>query len=135
LSLLNHYQAVRNLIPTGDGFTVYYGRVPKSPAYPYAVVWGDLGRAGGDSLGDAVDQMDLRPRVTYVATGFEQLLFVADRVRAALNRATPVVAGWSPSRLRQQALVPSTTDYDVTFTDGSHPVYAVDEYPFTSDKN
>ncbi|WDF34546.1 hypothetical protein PTW37_06510 [Arthrobacter agilis] len=132
---MQHYQAVRNLIPADPTFAVYFGRVPSKPTYPYVVVWGDLGREGGDSLGDAVDQLDLRPRVTYVATGFEQLMFVADRVRAALNRRAPVVAGWTPSKLRQQALAASTTDYDVTFTDGSHPVYAVDEYPFTSDKN
>lgn len=135
MSILAHYEGVRKLIPDDPTFTVYPGTVPKEPSYPYVVVWGDLGEEGGESLGDRVDQLDLRPRLTYAGLGFEQVLFVADRIRAALNRAVPTVEGWSPSKLRQQALVPVTTDYDVTFPDGAHPVYAVDEYPFTSDKN
>jgi hypothetical protein len=135
LSVLAHYEAVHKLIPTDQVYTVYFGRVPKDPKYPYVVVWGDLGEAGGESLGSRVDQMTLRPRITYVGLGFEQVLFVADRVRAVLNRATPTVTGWSPSRLRQQPLMAATIDHDVTFSDGSSPVYAVDEYPFTSDKH
>lgn len=129
---LDHYLAVRALIPDNPGFGVHFGDVQKVTQYPYVVVWGDLGTEVSESVADQIDQLDLRPRVTYVGTGFEQCLWVAGLVRTALNHAVPVVAGWGSSKLRQQALLPVTTDWDVTLTNGSHPVYAVDEYPFTS---
>lgn len=133
--ILEHYLAVAALIPTSPLYHVYFGTVPDKPKYPYVVVWGDLGKEVGESLGDRVDQLDLRPRITYVGTDFKQCLWVADRLREALNRATPVVAGWTPSKLRQQALQSVTTDLDVALLDGSNPVFAVDEYPFTSTPN
>lgn len=134
-----HYTAVRDLIPETTDYARYFGDVPRDPSYPYVVLWGDLGTEGSESLGTGIDQLVLRPRVTMVAEGFEQLLHLARQVRAALNQKVPSVAGWTPSKLTQLPLTAATNDYDVTLTDDAgnswHPVFAVDEYPFISDKN
>lgn len=132
----DHYLAVRELVPNGPGYTRYFGAVPKDPSYPYVVVWGDLGLAGGESLADVVDQLELRPRVTYVGSGYEQVMWLADKIRPVLNRARPVVAGWTSSRMRQFPLRPPEEDTDVTLPGTTSFVWsAVDEFPFISTKN
>lgn len=143
--ILEHYRAVENLLPTGL-FDVHFGavqdRVEAGKAvplrYPYVVLWGDLGSERGESVSGRFDKLELRPRITYVGSGFEQCLWVAQRVRDALRTARPTVAGWAPSRLAQNPLNPAVTDRDVRITDSSgrtsYPVYAVDEFPFTSHK-
>ena len=133
-----HYDAVSALLPAG--LTVYRGNVPKEPAYPYVVLWGDLGEESsggpdGDSLQDVPDVLSLRPRVTYAGLTFDSVLIVARNVRAALNRRTPVVVGWSPGRLRQAPLMDVQADTSVTLTNGLHPVFAVDEFALVSTKN
>lgn len=132
-----HYLAVRDLIPDGPDYKRYFGSVPKSPSYPYVVVWGDLGTSGSESLADVVDQLELRPRVTYVGSGYEQVMWLADKIRPLLNRARPAVAGWSPGRMRQSPLRPPEEDNDVVLpgTTDSYVWSAVDEFPFVSAKN
>jgi len=132
-----HYDAVKALMPAG--LTVYRGSVPGTPTYPYAVLWGDLGEESsggpdGDSLQDVPDVLSLRPRVTYAGLTFDSVLIVARNVRAALNRKVPVVAGWSPGRLRQASLMDVQTDTSVTLTGGANPVFAVDEFALVSSK-
>jgi len=132
-----HYDAVQALMPAG--LTVYRGSVPGTPTYPYAVLWGDLGEESsggpdGDSLQDVPDVLSLRPRVTYAGLTFDSVLIVARNVRAALNRQTPVVAGWRTGKLRQSPLMDAQTDTSVTLTGGSHPVFAVDEFALVSTK-
>ena len=132
-----HYDAVKALMPAG--LTIYRGSVPNEPTYPYAVLWGDLGEEStggpdGDSLQDVPDVLSLRPRLTYAGLTFDSVLIVARNVRAALNRKTPVVAGWSPSKLRQSALMDVQADTSVTLTNGLHPVFAVDEFALVSSK-
>ena len=132
-----HYDAVKALLPAG--LTVYRGSVPSTPTYPYVVLWGDLGDESsggpdGDSLRDVPDVLSLRPRITYAGLTFDSVLIVARNVRAALNRKTPVVAGWSPGRLRQASLMDVQTDTSVTLTGGANPVFAVDEFALVSSK-
>ena len=132
-----HYDAVNALMPAG--LTVYRGSVPTTPAYPYAVLWGDLGEESsggpdGDSLQDVPDVLSLRPRITYAGLTFDSVLIVARNVRAALNRKTPVVAGWRPGKLRQTPLMDVQTDTSVTLTSGANPVFAVDEFALVSTK-
>jgi len=132
-----HYDAVKALLPAG--LTVYRGSVPSTPTYPYVVLWGDLGDESsggpdGDSLQDAPDVLSLRPRVTYAGLTFDSVLIVARNVRAALNRKVPVVAGWSPGRLRQASLMDVQTDTSVTLTGGANPVFAVDEFALVSER-
>jgi hypothetical protein len=128
-----HYEAVKALLPST--VRVYMGSVPSTPAYPYVVLWGDLGSESsggpdGDSLEDVPDVLSLNIRATYVGTTWESALITARNVRAALNRKTPTVAGWMPSKLRQSSLMDAQTDFDVT----PHPVYAVDEFSLVSHK-
>lgn len=132
-----HYDAVKALLPAG--LTVYPGSVPDTPSYPYAVLWGDLGEESsggpdGDSLRDVPDVLSLRPRVTYVGLTFDSVLIICRNVRAALNRKTPAVAGWAPSKLRQSSLMDIQTDTSVPLVGGGHPVFAVDEFALVSTK-
>jgi hypothetical protein len=133
-----HYAAVKALMPAG--LTVYLGDVPELPAYPYAVLWGDLGEESsggpdGDSLEDSPDVLSLRPRVTYAGLTFDSVLITARNVRAALNRKTPTVEGWRTNPLRQSSLMDVQVDHDVTIPgSGTHPLFAVDEFALTSVK-
>jgi len=56
------------------------------------------------------------------------------QVRPALNRSKPYVHGWVSGRMRQASLMDVQTDFTVTLTDGSHPVYAVDEFALIAHK-
>ena len=132
-----HYDAVKALLP--GTMRVYMWNVPSGPQYPYVVLWGDLGEESsggpdGDSLEDVPNVLSLRMRATYVGLTGDSLLIVARNVRAALNRATPVVAGWLPGKLRQAVLMDAQTDTDVTLTGGGNPIYAVDEFSLVSHK-
>lgn len=128
--ILAHYKAVQALIPA-QGFAVYLGQVKGTPSYPYVVLWGDLGTEATEAMCGDPDHLDLRIRATYSALGFEQCLWVAQKVRTTLTRKTPVVPGWFPGRLNQSALTDVQTDFDVT-VDGSNPMFAVDEFALIS---
>ena len=132
-----HYDAVKALLPST--VRVHLWNVPATPTYPYVVLWGDLGEESsggpdGDSLQDVPDVLSLRLRATYVGLTGDSLLIVARNARAALNRKTPAVTGWRPSKLRQAVLMDAQTDTDVTLTGGGHPIYAVDEFSLVSHK-
>lgn len=126
------YRAVEFLFPAS--VTVYVGNVPDDPSFPYAVLWGDLGDEVAESLVDVPDEFRIRFRVTYVGLRWDQMAWVASKVRPALNRAQPSVAGWYTGRLRQSSLMDMQTDYQVTLADGSNPVFAVDEFALVADK-
>jgi len=132
-----HYDAVKALLPTT--VRVHMWSVPADPIYPYVVLWGDLGEESsggpdGDSLDDVPDVLSLRIRATYVGLNGDSMLITARNVRAALNRKTPTVAGWRPSKLRQAVLMDGQVDTDVTLTGGGNPTYAVDEFTLVSHK-
>jgi hypothetical protein len=138
-----HYAAVKALIPTSPRYVVHLGAargkvtdgVLQPLTYPYVVLWGDLGTETTEALSATPDTLEMRIRATYVALGFEQLADVATLVRAALSQSRPAVAGWAPGRLQQQSLMDAQTDYDVTLTDKSNPMYAVDEYLLSSQRS
>jgi hypothetical protein len=132
-----HYDAVKALLPAG--INVHMWSVPDTPTYPYVVLWGDLGTESsggpdGDSLRDVPDVLTLNIRATYAGLTGDSVLIVCRNVRAALNRKTPVVAGWAPNPLRQSSLMDVQTDTSVTLTNGAHPVFAVDEFALVSSK-
>jgi len=132
-----HYDAVKALLP--PTVRVHMWAVPADPVYPYVVLWGDLGEESsggpdGDSLEDVPDVLSLRIRATYVGLNGDSMLITARNVRAALNRKTPTVSGWRPSKLRQAVLMAGQVDTDVTLTGGGNPTYAVDEFTLVSHK-
>lgn len=132
-----HYDGVKALVPAT--VRVYMWNVPTSPVYPYVVLWGDLGDESsggpdGESLDDVADVLSLRVRATYAGLNGDSLAIVCRNVRAALNRKTPVVAGWKPNKLRQASLMDAQTDTDVTVPDYGHPMFAVDEFSLVSEK-
>jgi hypothetical protein len=133
-----HYAAVKALLPA-TGLQVYMWSVPTSPVFPYVCIWGDLGDESsggpdGDSLCDTPDVLTFRVRATYAGLTGDALGEVARKVRAALNRKTPVVTGWSPSKLRQSTLMDAQTDFDVTIPNVGHPIFSVDEFLLVSNK-
>lgn len=130
-----HYDAVRALIPSA--VKVYPWSVPTDPVYPYVVIWGGIGDESsggpdGDSLQDVPDVLSLNIRATYAGLNGDSMLIVCRNVRAALSRQTPIVTGWQPSKLRQASLMDGQADLTVTLTNGTHPVYAVDEFSLVS---
>lgn len=141
-----HYDAVKALLrPTMrvHMFTVAQEKNPdgslKPLAYPYVVLWGDLGEESsggpdGDSLQDVPDVLSIRIRATYVGLTGDSLLITARNARADLNRKTPAITGWRTNPLRQAVLMDAQTDTDVTLTSGGHPIYAVDEFALVSHK-
>lgn len=143
--ILEHYNAVKALLPST--VRVYMWKAEERdatgkvlpPVYPYVVLWGDPGEESsgwedGDSLQDDPDILALRIRATYVGVNGDSMLIVCRNTRAALNRKTPVVAGWKPNPLRQFVLMDGQVDRDVTLTDGSNPTFAVDEFALISNK-
>lgn len=144
--IIEHYNAVKALLrPTTRVhlFTVTQEKNPdgslKPLAYPYVVLWGDLGEESsggpdGDSLRDDPDVLSLRVRATYVGLTFDSMAVVAKNVRADLNRKTPIVTGWHPNPLRQSVLMDGQVDTDVTLTGGGNPTYALDEFALVSHK-
>jgi hypothetical protein len=133
-----HYAAVKALLPAT--VNVHMWNVPTSPVYPYVVLWGDLGDESsggpdGESLQDVPEVLTLRIRATYAGLTGDSLSIVCKNVRAALNRKTPVVAGWMPSRLKQATLMDAQTDFDVTIPNIGHPIFAVDEFSLVSEKS
>lgn len=143
--ILEHYNAVKALLPSTVRAYMWKAEERDStgkvlpPAYPYVVLWGDLGEESsggpdGNSLRDVPDVLSLRIRATYVGVNGDSMLITARNARAALSRKTPAVEGWNPSPLRQSTLMDGQVDRDVTLTGGGHPTYAVDEYELISQK-
>ena len=129
-----HYDGIYALIPADVG--KHYGQVKADGlTYPYVVLWGDMGAETTEALSSTPDTLELRPRVTYVASGFEQLMWLIDQVRPALSQAIPTVAGWVPSRMVQNSLTDAQTDFDVTIPNTSrNPMFAVDEFVLSSQR-
>lgn len=126
------YDAVARLFPAS--VKLYIGSVPAKPSYPYAVLWGDLGDETTESLDDVPTELRIRFRVTYVGLSLDQVAWAVVRVRPALNRVKPYVAGWLSGKLRQSTLMDVQTDFTVTLENGAHPMYAVDEFALAADK-
>lgn len=86
-----HVAAVRSMLTTGGLTVVDGGDGPL--AAPCVVMWPAPGRPAAGSLALADDE--LSAEVTLVACGetSDQAMWVADRITALLNRATPTVSG------------------------------------------
>lgn len=131
--LSDHYKAVKALIPAQ--WTVYEWNVPDSPTYPYVLLWGGIGNETGDNLAGVPDTLELSIKATYAGTSGTSVLVVVAAIRAALNRAHPIVAGWCPGWLKQSSLIDVQTDFSVTIPGTNrHPVFAVDEFTLTSQR-
>jgi hypothetical protein len=128
-----HYAAVRALLP--PALTVYEGSADDTPSYPYLLLGGGLGQETGESLTGRPDTLELAPKVTYAAATLAQLLMLVSDVRPALINARPVVPGWVPSRLGHASVTDAHVDFNVIIPGAkSHPFFAVDEFPFTSQR-
>ena len=127
-----HYDAVAALIP--PRFKVYLFDVPANPSFPYVVLWGDGGLSASESLDQVPRDLTLNLRATCVGANYASCLVVLDGVRAALNRAVPVVAGRHCHEMVQEPLMGVGPDRDITLPGTStHPVFAVDGYVLRSE--
>lgn len=138
MSVRAHYAALHDLLkaelPTS--YAVYKFTIPAKPPLPYVLIWGDMGQESGESLAGTTDHLDMRPRVTYGGQTGDSVMAVVDKVRDVLRDRMLAVAGWSPSRLSQARLQGAQEDPSVTIEGtASHPVFAVDEFPFTSQRS
>lgn len=125
-----HYAAVKALLPAD--LTVYMGNVPETPTYPYVVLWGDQGRADTEALSDDPTDLTLRIHATVAGMSFDSVAIVIDRVRSALNRKKPAVAGRYVGPLVQSPVMGIQTDFTVNIPGEGHPLYAVDQYALQS---
>ena len=124
-------------------FTVHKGRFQPRDAqgvsdyspddFPFIVVRMGLdeefsgGGRDAPALDDVVDAVEVPLMVTYSGMSFDSVRVLQNATRAAMNRASLVVAGWHCGRLRQSPRLAPTEDDDVT-VNYSHPWFAVDEY-------
>ena len=127
-----HYEAVKALIP--NTFTVHLFDVPDNPTFPYVVLWGDPGRHYSETLDPTPRDLEVQVNATCVGATYASCLIVLDAVRAALNRATPVVTGRKVHELVQEPLQGIQPDRGVTLPGTStHPIFAVDGYTLRSE--
>lgn len=113
---------------------------PSAPsAYPYVVLWADLGeRFTGDgprstSLQDEDTHELLEIRATYVGLSVQAASIVARRTRDALDRVALDVPGWVCQRMKVSPAAAITSDESVQVAQG-HPFFAVDTYTLTAHK-
>jgi hypothetical protein len=127
-----HYEAVKEMIPSG--FTVYLFDTPATVTYPYVVVWGDAGQDTTEALGGPLDEFTADGRVTCVGANYASCLIVAQAVRNALNRNSPVVSGRHCQPLRLSPALDIQSDDTVTLPGtGTHPIFCVDEFTIQSE--
>jgi hypothetical protein len=90
---------------TGAGLTVYLGGAPTSsgwsPPDKYAVLYPEPGEAVRESLADLRSDFMTTFQITCVGASMERVLWVADKVRAALSAPLTVAgrAAWRPEDL------------------------------------
>lgn len=138
MSLRAHYDALEAVLVAALPATckVYPLVVPEVPTYPYVVVGGGIGQETGESLAGTPDLLTLRPKITYAGQSIASLHGVVDKVRDALRDRALTVPGWSTTRLRQSSLIDAAADFAVTIPGTkAHPVFCVDEFPFTSQRS
>ncbi len=137
MSIRAHYEALSALLKVGLPVTykVYEWDVPEVPTYPYVLLWGGIGTEDTEALCGTPDTLNLRPKITYAGQTGAQLLVAVDVVRALLSDKVIPVAGWSPSRIKQTSLIDAQADHTVTIPNTkTHPVFCVDEFPFTTQR-
>lgn len=124
-----HYDAVRALLPPDSAnFHVYLGKVDATPVYPYVVLWGAPGTLDADTLADIPTDYSARIKATSAGTSFASVAITMDRVRTALNRARPTVAGRRVGKLLLAPLLDIQPDLSINMAGVGHPLYGVDEF-------
>lgn len=115
-ALLPHMDAVQAAL-TGAGLTVYLGGTPTGTGWvqpdKFAVLYPDPGMAVPESLADDRTDFVALFQVTCVGASVERALWVADRVRQALNSPL-TVAGRTAGRPEDIGGPPVQRDDDVT---------------------
>ena len=120
--------SLKTRVQTVTGAECYFVSVPEAPAFPYVLLWTSAGSLEQNTLGGDRDLAD-RLGVTMVHTTANNVLVLADRVRAALVGFTPVSAAWAMEYLREPYdSRPVEYDRDVALPGNGYPHFAVDMY-------
>lgn len=128
-----HAAAVVALLDAVPDLTIYDGRVPAEPSFPYAVLYADDGLRGPVSLTLASDQVTMTVQVTSVGATADAARVVADKVSGALLDVRPSITSRVCWPIRHEGTRPAIEDRDVTIPGTSlHPVYTVDVYRLAS---
>lgn len=137
MTLRAHYEALAAVLTAAlpAPYKVYQWDVPELPTYPYVLLRGGIGQESTEALCGTPDLLSLRPKITYAGATGASVLVAVDKVRDALRDRALTVPGWSATRMRQASLIDVQTDYDVTIPGTkNHPVFGVDEFPFTTQR-
>jgi len=109
MSARAHTTAVLSLM-RATGVTVYDGRVPDAPSYPYAVLYPDLGMLTPPMLTNVSCELTMTLYVHAVGTTRDQAQWVAEKIRDALIDVRPAVTGRHLWPIRQDITRPPERD-------------------------
>lgn len=107
------------------GFTVYKGKVPASPSFPYVLVLTNFPTVGERSLARSVSARQLRSRTVVVGETAGSVRIIAQKLGDALEGKRLDVTGWVLGAVEsvpnEQPIQPDT---DVTITGtNQNPLY------------
>lgn len=109
-----------------SGVPVYEGQVPNTPAFPYVLLRGGVGRPAHRSINRTVHASSRRWRVTVAGENSDSVRIVLAQVQAALEGSR--IGLQRLEQLPTYEGVDPLMDEDVKLSDGSHPFYAVTEW-------
>lgn len=121
--------SLRSHITGQVGCGAYFIEVDdEQPAYPYVLLWTTVGSLESNTLDGSRDLWD-RLGVTMVHTTSNNVLVLAQKVRAALTGFTPQSDTWRIEELRPPFdSQPIDRDRDVSIPGVGYPSFAVDLY-------
>ena len=92
---------VARIAGTGAQALNVYDSRPTSPTYPYVIVYAGAGVSSSDREADERIRRTVEWQTTVVGVSAAQCRAALDRVHARLENWTPVVAGWTASKVQQ----------------------------------
>src|SRR5690625_6692958 len=136
--MMAHLSAMKALIESERGFTVYVMSTPEpnSIRYPYVLISPGYGRLGERPLGDRLESIDHDLQVRSVGTSPASMLGLLGAVREILSpgrgpRRLSVAGRKASLRFLRHEMADQDRDVRVTAT-GQHPIFGVDAFRLIS---
>ncbi|MGC0144466.1 MULTISPECIES: hypothetical protein [unclassified Pseudactinotalea] len=136
--MMAHLNAMKALIESERGFTVYIISVPKpnSIRYPYVLISPGYGRPGERPLNERLDSIDHDLQVRSVGTSPASALGLLGAVREVLSpgrgpRRLVVPDRKATVKFLRHEMTDQDRDVRVTAT-GQHPIFGVDAFHLLS---
>lgn len=83
---------------------------PASPTYPYVIVYAGAGVASSDRESDERVRQDVEWQTVVVGVSAAQCRAALDRAAGRLSNWTPIVAGWTCSKVEHESSQPVRPD-------------------------